>query len=274
MRIYISADMEGIAGVTAINHLIPGEFEYDRAREWMTGEVRAACEAALAAGAEEVVVSDSHGNGQSLLVEKLPQEKVTLVRSWPRPMFMMQGIEDGHFDGAMFIGYHLGSRQYPGAIAHTVAGDVIEIRINGKVMSETMICAETAACYGVPVVMVSGDAGYVAHAQKVLGDVECAAVKESYTGRSVKTLLPAAAEKLVAEKVAAALARINDFHSPDPTGPYEVEFFVSNLLKVDWLEFLPGFERVDSHTVRASAENAVALNKLIGFVGFYQPRAV
>ncbi len=59
----------------------------------MTGEVSAACEAALAAGADEIAVSNSHGNGQSLLVEKLPQEKVTLVRSWPRPMFMMQGIE-------------------------------------------------------------------------------------------------------------------------------------------------------------------------------------
>lgn len=274
MRIYISADMEGIAGVTAINHLIPGEFEYDRAREWMTGEVNAACEAALAAGADEIVVSDSHGNGQSLLVEKLPQEKVTLVRSWPRPLFMMQGIEQGQFDGAMLIGYHQGSRQYPGAIAHTVTGDIIELRINGQVMSETMFCVETAAHYGVPVIMVSGDSGYVAHALKFLGDVEGAAVKDAYTGRSVHTLLPTAAEALIREKVTAAMGRISDFKCPKAKGPYEVEFFISNLLKVDWLHFLPGFERLDSHTLRIRVEDVVALNKLIGFVGSYHPKAV
>lgn len=274
MRIYVSADMEGIAGVTAVGNLVPGEFDYDRARKWMTGEVRAACEAAIAAGADEVVVSDSHGNGQSILMEELPQNKVTLVRSWPRPLFMMQGIEQGNYAGAMLIGYHQGSRQYPGAISHTVAGDIIELRINGQVMSETMICAETANHYGVPIIMVSGDAGYISHAAHVLGDIETAEVKDAYTGRSVHTLMPEAAQELIGQKVTSAIKRINEFNCPEAKGPYVVDFFLSNQLKIDWLQFLPGFQRIDSHTVQVTVEDVVALNKLIGFVGFYQPRPV
>lgn len=273
MRIYISADMEGIAGVTAINNLLAGEFEYERARQWMTGEVAAACEAAFAAGADDIVVSDSHGNGQSILVEKLPQ-KVTLIRCWPRPLYMMQGIEEGRYDAAMLIGYHCGSRNYPGAIAHTASGDIIELRVNGEVWSETMLSAETAAAFGVPIIMVSGDSRYVEHAREVLGDIEAAVVKSASTGRSVHTLLPAAAEARIRESVTAAIGRIGDFRPHPPRGPYTVEFFLSNLLKIDWLQFLPGFERVDSHTVRVAVEDVVALNKLIGFVGSYAPKPV
>ena len=88
MKIYISADMEGIAGVVTGEQLGPQGFEYARFREFMTQEVNAAIEGALAAGATQIVISDSHGNGQNLLIEKLPRE-VLIVRSWPRPLGMM-----------------------------------------------------------------------------------------------------------------------------------------------------------------------------------------
>jgi D-amino peptidase len=92
LKIYISADMEGVVGVVTGEQLGPQGFEYARFREFMTQEVNAAIEGAVEAGATEIVVSDSHGNGQNLLIEKLPKD-ILLVRSWPRPLMMMQGID-------------------------------------------------------------------------------------------------------------------------------------------------------------------------------------
>ncbi|MDH5588719.1 MAG: M55 family metallopeptidase, partial [Gemmatimonadota bacterium] len=91
LRVYISADMEGVVGTVTGDQLGPGGFEYQRFREIMTREVNAAIAAARAAGATEILVSDSHGNGENLLVEMLPQD-IQLVRAWPRPLMMMEGI--------------------------------------------------------------------------------------------------------------------------------------------------------------------------------------
>ena len=108
MRLYISADIEGIAAVVSREHQSPEGFEYDQARTWMTDAVLAAAEAARECGVAEVVVSDSHGNMQNLKLDRLPQF-VRVVRGRPRPLSMMQGIEVGQYAAAMFIGYHAGS---------------------------------------------------------------------------------------------------------------------------------------------------------------------
>src|SRR4051794_14799368 len=120
LSIYISADMEGIAGVVSEQQLGPDGFEYERFREFMTGEVNAAIEGATEAGATRFVVSDSHGNAQSLLIDKLPPA-VRVVRSFPRPLEMMQGIEEGHFDGAILLGYHTATTDLQGVRAQTQA---------------------------------------------------------------------------------------------------------------------------------------------------------
>src|SRR5687768_15222956 len=117
MKIYISADMEGVVGVVTNEQLGPQGFEYTRFREFMTQEVNAAIEGALAAGATEIVISDSHGNGQNLLIEKLPRN-VLIVRAWPRPLMMMQGIDET-FAGVIFVGYHTGTHDPKGVRAHT-----------------------------------------------------------------------------------------------------------------------------------------------------------
>jgi D-amino peptidase len=104
LKVYISADLEGVAGVVSPEQLGPTGFEYGAAREWMTAEVLAAIQGARDAGATEILVSDSHGNGQNLLIDRLPPD-VRVIRSWPRPLMMMEGI-DSTFDAAIFIGYH------------------------------------------------------------------------------------------------------------------------------------------------------------------------
>src|SRR2546421_3719634 len=102
-KIFISVDMEGITGVVEPAQLGPDGFEYQRAREWMTGEVNAAIEGVRSRGPAQFVVCDSHGNGQSLLIDKLPDD-VQIVRGFPRPLEMMQGI-DASFAAALLFGY-------------------------------------------------------------------------------------------------------------------------------------------------------------------------
>src|SRR5207245_4673299 len=91
-KIFISVDMEGITGVVQPAQLGPDGFEYQRAREWMTGEVNAAIQGTRDAGPADIVVCDWHGNGQSLLIDKLPDD-VRIVRGFPRPLEMMQGLD-------------------------------------------------------------------------------------------------------------------------------------------------------------------------------------
>ena len=117
VKIYISADMEGVTGAVTNEQLGPEGFEYQRFRQFFTDEVIAAIEGAREAGADEIVVSDSHGNGQNLLIDQLP-ENIQIVRSWPRPLGMMQGIDDT-FDGVMMIGYHSSTTNPNGVRAHT-----------------------------------------------------------------------------------------------------------------------------------------------------------
>ena len=103
-KVYISVDMEGVAGVVTADQLSPAGFEYERFRRFMTDEALAAVRAAKQAGATEIVVSDSHANGENLLIDLFPND-VRIVRSWPRHGAMMAGL-DKSFAAAIFVGYH------------------------------------------------------------------------------------------------------------------------------------------------------------------------
>jgi D-amino peptidase len=118
LKVFISVDMEGIAGVVTADQLGPGGFEYERFRKFMTDEALAAVKGAREAGATELVVADSHGNGESLLIEQFPQD-VRIVRSWPRHGAMMAGL-DSSFAAALFVGYHASTTNPNGVRAHTI----------------------------------------------------------------------------------------------------------------------------------------------------------
>jgi D-amino peptidase len=191
LKIYISADMEGVVGAVTGDQLGPQGFEYGRFREFMTEEVKAAVEAAFEAGATEIVISDSHGNGENLLIERLPKN-VTIVRSWPRPLMMMEGI-DATFDGVMFLGYHTSTTNMSGVRAHTISSArLADVRLTGTSMPEAGINAAIAGHFNVPVIMISGDDAIVKEATDLLGNVEGAVVKWAISFHSAKTLTPEA----------------------------------------------------------------------------------
>jgi len=175
LKIYISADMEGVTGAVSSEQLGPGGFEYQRFRKFLTEEVSAAIEGAREAGADQILVSDSHGNGQNLLIDELPED-VQVVRSFPRPLGMMQGIDET-FDGVIFIGYHSSTTNPNGVRAHTTSSArLAAVHVNGTEMTEGSFNASIAGHFGVPVIMVSGDDAAVEEVRSVIGDVEGAIV--------------------------------------------------------------------------------------------------
>jgi D-amino peptidase len=268
MKVYISADMEGVVGVVTGDQLGPGGFEYQRARELMTQEVLTAIEAARSAGATEILVSDSHGNGENILLEKLPKD-VQLVRSWPRPLMMMEGIDET-FDAAIFIGYHASTVNKEGVRAHTISsGRLTDVRLNGVSMPEAGINAAIAGHFGVPVVMISGDNAIIDETKALLGDVEGAIVKWAISFHSARTLTPDAAYELIGARVKQALERLADFKPYKIPIPVQLEVSFKSYRPPQLLGYLPIVEQIDSHSIRYTGRDMIEVSKFLEFMTSY-----
>ncbi len=264
-KVYISADMEGVAGVVTPEQLGPAGFEYERARRWMTREVLAAIDGARAAGAAEIVVSDSHGNGQNLLLDELPED-VTVVRSWPRPLMMMEGIDDT-FDAAILIGYHSSTTALHGVRAHTLSSArLADVRLNGVSVPEAGISAAVAGHFGVPVVMISGDSAAVAEARALIGAIEGAVVKWAYSFHSARTLTPEAADRLIRETARRALERLDDFKPYRLDTPVTLDVRFKNYRPAELLAYLPIVERTDAHAIRYVGRDVLEVSRFLEFM--------
>ena len=270
VKVYISADMEGITGVVSGDQLGPTGFEYTRFREYMTAEVLAAMQGAREAGATEFVISDSHGNGESLLIDRFPAN-TTIVRSFPRPLMMMQGI-DSTFDAAIFIGYHSATTSATGVRAHTISSALLtRVALNGTPMSEAGINAAIAAHYGVPVVMISGDDAIVSQARQQLGNIEGAVVKRAISFHSAATMTPEAGQALIRERAKAAVTRRAELRQTPTTKPITLEVSFKNYRPVELLSYLPNVLRIDAHTIRFVGRDMVEVSKFLEFVTSYDP---
>ena len=268
-KIYISADLEGVVGAVPGEQLGPGGFEYNRFREFMTGEVNAAIKAARAAGATEILVADSHGNGQNLLIEKLPKD-VKLIRSWPRPLGMMEGI-DSSFDGVIFTGYHSSTDNMEGVRAHTFSSArLTSVKVNGKVMSEGSWNAAVAGEFGVPVIMIAGDDAAVNEVKALIGNAEGAIVKESISFHSAKSLHPDAAYDLIAEKTSYAVKNIKKYKPYKIKGPLTVSVSFKHYQPSQILSYLKMFKRIDSHTIEFKAKNMIEASHIMRVVTGYK----
>ena len=269
LKIYISADMEGVTGAVTGEQLGPGGFEYQRFRQFMTDEVNAAIGAARLAGATEILVSDSHGNGQNLLIEQLPDD-VMIVRSWPRPLSMMEGIDES-FDGVIFIGYHSSTANTRGVRAHTMSSaNITGLRLNGMEMTEGSMNAAIAGHFGVPVIMVSGDDAAVAENQVIIGDIEGAVVKWANGFHSATTMTPEAGAEEIRTRTASAISRIGDFQPYVLDTPIELELSLKHYQPVELLSYLPNVEKVNSHTIRFVGQDMIEISKFLRVATGYQ----
>lgn len=261
MKVYISADMEGVAGITASEQTNPvGQPEYARSVQLMTGEVNAACEGALAAGATEIVVNDSHWNMRNIVHEQLPPA-VRLIRGSPKPFSMNEGIDPSFAAGA-FLGYHAPGGMADGVLDHTYTDETIyEVRINGQACSEARINAAVAGCFGVPVVFISGDQSACADARTFLPWVETVQTKRAIGRYAADSLSPSAARDAIRTGMQHAL-QAGPSRKAAPyrfASPVTLELTLTTTAKTDVAALCPGSERVGGRTVRFAHDDFLSV---------------
>ncbi len=270
LKVFISVDMEGVVGTVTGDQLGPQGFEYPRFREFMTKEVLAAIEGAKSAGATEFVVADSHGNGENLLIERFGKD-VQIVRSWPRPLLMMQGIDEG-FAAAIFLGYHASATNPAGVRAHTMSSaNFADVRLNGVSVPEAGFNAAIAGHFNVPVVMISGDDAIVKEARALLGDIEGAVVKWALGFHAARTLTPEASYELIREKAKKAISRIKDFKPYRLKTPVDLEVRFKHYRPAEVLAYLPIVERTDARSIRYRGRDILEVTRFLEFLLTYEP---
>ncbi len=270
IKVYISADMEGVAGAVTADQLLPTGFEYERFRQFMTSEVLAAIQGAREAGATEFVISDSHGNQENLLIEQFPTD-ATIIRSAPRPLGMMEGI-DSSFAAAVFIGYHASTTSPAGVRAHTFSSaNLAAVYLDGVAMPEAGVNAAIAGEFGVPVVAISGDNVAVAEAQHLLGPIEGAVVKRALGFHSAATMTPQAAQALIREKVRAGVQRRAELHPYIVKAPIHLGLTFKNYRPAEVLSYLPIVQRTSSHAIEFVGRDMVEVSRFVEFALSYSP---
>jgi D-amino peptidase len=270
LKVYISVDMEGIAGVVTADQLGPTGFEYERFRRFMTNETLAAVNAAKESGATEIVVSDSHGNGESLLIDQFPKD-VRIVRAWPRRGGMMAGL-DPSFDAAMFIGYHASTTNPRGVRAHTFSSaHLARVALNGNAVTEGEFNAAYAGALAVPVIFASGDDAATEELRSRLASLEIAETKKSLGFHSAETLTPEASCEKISKGVRAALSRLHDFKPYVVKTPVTLELTFKNYTPAEILSYLRGVTRIDSHTIRFIGKDMQEVDDFVQVVDNYNP---
>ena len=264
-KIFISVDMEGITGVVQPAQLGPDGFEYQRAREWMTAEVNAAIQGARDAGPADIVVCDSHGNGQSVLIDKLPDD-VQIVRGFPRPLEMMQGI-DASFAAALFIGYHASEWTADAVRGHTISSArLLGVKLNGMEVSEGIYNAALAGQFGVPIAFISGDRLAVSQLQNVVPGAEGAIVKEPFGYHSAQTVTPARGQALIRDGVKRAMAKLGMLQPYRVKTPIDLEVGFKLTIDAERAAFVPGLTRSDAHSVKGTFPDMIQITKLLQVV--------
>lgn len=203
-KIYISADIEGTTGIVTWAETEKDNPHYPKFAEQMTQEVKSACDAALAAGAQSLFVKDAHGTARNIDSLQLP-EQAQIMRGWTRdPYSMMAGL-DNSFDAAMLIGYHAPAGWSGNPMSHTMNSQNVYVRVNGQDASETLIAGYTAAMFGVPLVFVSGDKQICAEAKRLNPNITTVAVSEGVGAASI-SLHPKLTVRQISEGVQQALS--------------------------------------------------------------------
>ncbi|UCE41101.1 MAG: M55 family metallopeptidase [Candidatus Aminicenantes bacterium] len=262
LKVYISVDMEGIAGVVNGEQTSASGGDYGIARRWMTQEVNAAIRGALEAGATEIVVNDSHGSMRNVIISEL-DSAASLITGSPKPLSMMHGIDET-FDAIFLIGYHARAGSEDGVLDHTYSGgSVYSIKVNGKELGESEQNALIAGCYDVPIVLVTGDKTVCGQVKKSLGEeVETAVVKEGIGRYAAKSLTPTNACTLIQKKAKIALENRNKVKPLKLQSPYRFELTYMRSSMAEAGELIPQVKRTGPRTVMYEVQDYIEGYKL------------
>ncbi len=258
-KVYISVDLEGIAGVVANTQTGPGGQNYEWARKQMMAETNAAIEGAFAGGATEVLVNDSHGPQTNLRPDELDR-RATLITGQPKPLGMTQGL-DSTFDAAVYIGYHAPGSTADAVHGHTFSGALKVVRLNGKEVGEYGLNAMVAGYWGVPVVFISGDRAAVQMAQDFIPGVDGLAVKEGIGFYAAKTMHPLEAREKIAAGVRAALVKRMARQPVKLGNSITLEVELDALPHADQVALVPGITR-NGRTVSYTSPDPLTIYKV------------
>ncbi|PIE35079.1 amino acid amidase [candidate division KSB3 bacterium] len=265
MKIYISADIEGVTGVTHWDEANKEKHIYKIFQEQMTREVAAACEGALAAGAAEILLKDAHGSGRNILPDKLPEE-VKIIRGWSgHPLCMVQELDES-FDALLFVGYHSRAGANTNPLAHSLALAMPSIKINDRFASEFLLHSYAAAMQGVPVAFLSGDDGVCQDVKAMNGHIETVAVKQGIGGSTLSIHPNLALQKIRTAVQNALQSDLSLCHIPLPE-KFNVEIRYTEHPKAYRASYYPGARPIDSHTIGFHTTDYFEVLRLLLFVG-------
>lgn len=248
MKVYISADMEGISGVVDREDTTIGGRGYERARRLMTADVNAAVAGALEAGATHVLVNDAHAKMRNLIVEDL-DAGVEVIQGALKRGCMMEGLDES-FAAVFFVGYHSRAGNPLGVLNHTMwSGGFQNLLLNGEPAGEIAVNAAYAGQMGVPVALVTGDQAAVDEAKELLGDVESAVVKEALGRHTAKLLHPSAGHERVRLAARLALERLTDLKPYVVETPATIGIEFTSSAMADVCSWIPTVETIGPRSV-------------------------
>lgn len=262
MKVFISADMEGISGLPNAAMTETDDRDFGRARELMTADVNAAVEGALAAGATQIVVRDAHGTANNLLPEKMPGP-AEVIQGWTATGRMMEGIDES-FDAALLIGYHAKSLTPGGTIAHTMTGVVRRLWYNDVEIGESAISAAHAGHFGVPLVFASGDEALSQEVLRIISPrMGTAVVKSAYGRQCIRLLALTQAHQRIRDGVKLALERRAEVAPYCPACPIRLKMRFQTLQQAEGASRVPTIRRLDELTVEGEAADGLAAADLV-----------
>jgi D-amino peptidase len=282
MKILVSVDMEGCAGIVHVDQTRRGGSDFERARRWMTAEANAAALGAFDAGATDVLLNDSHADMRNLLLDEL-DARVRVVSGSLKPLSMVQGLTDMRPDAVFFVGYHGGAGTRAAVLDHTYYGAVVHevcIHPHGAPLDRDGIWCDEAALnalvageFGTPVALVTGDRAVTSHARERFENVTTVEVKTSITRFSAESLHPLEACRRIREAARTAVQQIPRVRPYTLALPLTLTVTLQNAGYADAAEIAPGIERLDARRVRYVATSpremlraVLAITKLAGTV--------
>ena len=264
MKIYISADIEGVNGSTHLDETDKKNPDYAEFQEQMTAEVLAACQGALNAGAKEIWVKDAHDTARNIKASSLPAQ-VKLLRGWSgHPFCMVEGLDET-FDALLLVGYHSRAGSNSSPLAHTISGKAAYARINERYASELLISAYTAGWLKVPLVFVSGDAGLCEEATELIPDMVTVAVKRGVGNSTINIHPQVAIERIRTGAQQALEGNLGNCRVNLPER-FHVEIRYEEHSRAYQYSFYPGASLADPFTLRFEAHDYFDVLRLFAFV--------
>lgn len=254
MDVFISADVEGVAGIASWSQITPGADDYAAGRRLMAGEVNAAIEGAFEGGATRVVVNDSHSRMTNLLPEEV-DPRARLVLGHYKPLYMLQGLDDS-FDAAFFVGYHGAIGEPEAILSHTYNPRAVwEAKVDGVVAGEIGINSLVCEYFGVPIRLVTGDQTTAVEAREWVPSVHVAEVKRSFGRYSAESLSPRESRAVIRREAAACLAAVAGTEPVRRPHEIELTFLVADMAAM--AEWIRGVERVGPRTIRFTSPDGM-----------------